>query len=97
MKLSKKQYEVMKRLQEGWAMRTGWDSVGYTRIINTKCLQKNGHGRGGPTYMAFTSATVNSLKKKGLIKIEGTVFVRDKNWVLTEKGKTLELIDPMPS
>jgi len=76
-------------------MRTGWDSVGYTRIINTKCLQKNGHGLGGPTYSAFTSATVRSLKKKGLIKIEGIVFVRDNNWVLTDKGRNLKLIDPM--
>ena len=72
-------------------MRTGWVADGYTQILNTKCLQKNGHGRGGKTFMDFTIATVHSLKKKGLIKSEGTVFVSDINWVLTEKGRNLKL------
>lgn len=95
MKLSKVQYEVMKRLQEGWVMRTGWIAIGHTVVRNTTCLQKNGHGRGGETFHDFTIATVNALKKKGLIKIEGTAFVSDRNWVLTEKGRNVKLIDPM--
>ena len=91
MKLSKVQLEVMKRLQEGWAMRTGWVRDGFTKIQNTGSLQRNGHGKGGPSYDAFTSATVSSLKKKGLIKQDGIVFLDDRNWVLTEKGKDLKL------
>ena len=91
MRLSKTQFEVMKRLQDGWAMRTGWNAIGFTVIRNTKCLQKNGHGSGGETFMDFTIATVHSLEKKGLIKQDGTVFMDSTNWVLTEKGKNLQL------
>lgn len=74
-------------------MRTGWIAIGFVGIEHTKCLQKDGHGRGGETFYDFTIATVRALKKKGLIKSEGTVFVSDINWVLTDKGKNLQLGD----
>ena len=94
MKLSKSQYEVMKRLQEGWEMGVSWLAIGYTRIKTIVTLQKNGLGNGGEAYYPRTESIVSALAKKGLIEAVGERLPHGQIWVLTEKGKNLQLQNP---